>query len=632
MSSFVERPALIIGIALSTLCLLLGNALLSDRASWTPPTLKQFLRRNAGASTSLEEEEEGRPRGVIPSRASRKPRKKKGTVCCFKNSTNVNAADYIMTKSKMQALATNNYIMVTFANYNFLDFAENWVSHIQGLGITAYVVMAMDDAILKALVPQGINAFTTGTHLNKGNVGWFTPGFHELQVGKTDLLMELSKLGLDIILSDVDTVWLRNPIDYCERYRRADILAGANQLWNSTNDGGLEDWTRSGSTMLNIGILLLRGRKIVAEFLKEYHQRVVKNESSWDQQVFNDLLNNGLDDSKKDPDRLVAAYNGQLQLGVFPIALFTSGHPFFIQRLHERLGLQPYVAHAIYTLGKFAKRHRLRNRLLWHDKPSYFNPSNGFVSFDFDMPEEMLRNAKPVDDRIDISLLAGHFDLVHHQLLQLRNAFAIAQTLNRTLIIPQTWCGVDQSWGLPHSGCWPGTQFELPFPCPLDHLLLLDPIVGGFDEAGVLDEAEFGPPVDIREASFLYNPRLPAAVNASRLLVEVSDSGCDGVTTLGPTMRPHLDDQQVKALFTNATTYKIIHFSSMLGAFGNFSDAADSGKFERRMKRSTGFFCCTEVDGVTGKVNYDAWFDRMPHLDKSGRVWNATWKPMLIPN
>lgn len=54
--------------------------------------------------------------------------------------------------------------------------------------------------------------------------------------------------------------------------------------------------------------------------------------------------------------------------------------------------------------------------------------------------------------------------------LQLRNAFALATILNRTLILPQLWCGLDRYWA-PHSGTLPGSEFKLPFVCPADHVL-----------------------------------------------------------------------------------------------------------------------------------------------------------------
>ena len=53
-------------------------------------------------------------------------------------------------------------------------------------------------------------------------------------------------------------------------------------------------------------------------------------------------------------------------IGIFPVALFCSGHTYFTQRMPDKLGLKPYVAHATFQFsGTPGKRHRMRERFLW---------------------------------------------------------------------------------------------------------------------------------------------------------------------------------------------------------------------------------------------------------------------------
>ena len=59
-------------------------------------------------------------------------------------------------------------------------------------------------------------------------------------------------------------------------------------------------------------------------------------------------------------------YDGTLAIGILPVALFASGHTYFVQRLHERMGLEVYCVHATFQYsGTTGKRHRMRERLLW---------------------------------------------------------------------------------------------------------------------------------------------------------------------------------------------------------------------------------------------------------------------------
>ena len=59
---------------------------------------------------------------------------------------------------------------------------------------------------------------------------------------------------------------------------------------------------------------------------------------------------------------------------------------------------------------------------------------------------------------------------------QIRVGMALATLLNRTLVIPELWCGADRWWA-PHGGIIPGSSLHLPFLCPLDHVLDLEQCV-----------------------------------------------------------------------------------------------------------------------------------------------------------
>jgi len=98
----------------------------------------------------------------------------------------------------------------------------------------------------------------------------------------------------------------------------------------------------------------------------------------------------------------------------------------------------------------------------------------------------------------------GHIALVEHQLRQLASGFALAKLLGRVLVLPPLVCGYDKYWGsLSADGMIPGgPAFAAPiYHCPLDHVL--EPYALHLDTTG-------------REWSFLANPRLGAAFNASR--------------------------------------------------------------------------------------------------------------------
>lgn len=46
----------------------------------------------------------------------------------------------------MQGLAdSEGYLMVTWSNHHYVDFVRTWVKHVTGVGVSGYVVGAMDE-------------------------------------------------------------------------------------------------------------------------------------------------------------------------------------------------------------------------------------------------------------------------------------------------------------------------------------------------------------------------------------------------------------------------------------------------------------------------------------------------------
>ena len=40
--------------------------------------------------------------------------------------------------------------MVTWANYNYLDFVQNWILHLKRINVTTYMIGTIDEKLLKA--------------------------------------------------------------------------------------------------------------------------------------------------------------------------------------------------------------------------------------------------------------------------------------------------------------------------------------------------------------------------------------------------------------------------------------------------------------------------------------------------
>jgi len=82
-----------------------------------------------------------------------------------KDAVDVDPEAYALSREFMETFAEDNFIMVTWANYHYLDFVLNWVEHVEASGVQAYVVGAMDNELLQELVGRGIHTFSMDSGL-----------------------------------------------------------------------------------------------------------------------------------------------------------------------------------------------------------------------------------------------------------------------------------------------------------------------------------------------------------------------------------------------------------------------------------------------------------------------------------
>lgn len=531
-------------------------------------------------------------------------------------------ADWELTKERAHAAAENGYLMVTWANLHYSDFARSWVYFVKKCGLKGYMVGAMDDDMLKHLVEKGVSTWRMNTGITKNDLGWGSPNFHKMGRWKIKLIKIFLDLDVTVIISDIDTAWMKNPIPYFERFKEADILTSTDQLGPTVKDDSLERWPHAGSAM-NIGIMMFRKNSI--GFVEKWIELLEKSDI-WDQNAFNDMIRQGSKPSGV--NGLFKGYNDQLTVGILPSSIFASGHTFFVQRLYEEYKLEPYVAHATFQYsGTPGKRHRFREMLLWDDPPEYFDDPKGFITFPLHIPEDMLKASAPgdTDKMLKPEQVLPHFRLIHHQLLQIRNALAIATITGRVVVMPELWAGVDKYWAPLYAGRIPGSHFKLPFRPPMDHIFDLE---GGW--ARSWPENEFGPDIKFREKSFMQNPRLPEERKKNKVIVEIcTEPGCnagdapakvqDGKVKLAA----NLTSDQILIALKEVQNVKFLEYPTMFNAFKNFTKEDDFKKFFNRLKHYVASFCCLE-QRHPGWGWYDFWFD-IPHVDRFNRQFNGTW-------
>ena len=216
--------------------------------------------------------------------------------------------------------------------------------------------------------------------------------------------------------------------------------------------------------------------------------------------------------------------NASVTIGTFPIAEVSNGHTFFIQKLHDIVGVPPVCVHTTYQYGDgdypYGKRERLRDAHLWLLDTPENHWSGRFLRLT-SAPAQMLAPRKAVV--LDPAAFdPGHCVRSHLKLSMLQrqwlmDAFILAKELDRIVVLPPLWCMLDRFWTI-IDHCLIGSQVEMPQPfvCPLDHSYELPRLVGD---------------LKWREHSFFSNPQAPPSLLANSLTLRIGAQAAGIPTT-----------------------------------------------------------------------------------------------------
>jgi hypothetical protein len=355
--------------------------------------------------------------------------------------------------------------------------------------------------------------------------------------------------------------------------------------------------------------MLFRPRPQTAAFVKDFYETMVNDPgfgtTLWDQDLFNKMAKRGADhSSNRDKDWLLTN-DGAVKVQILDVVDYSNGQVMYCQQLPMRLNKTGIAVHNTFQFGGSpGKRSRFREFRFWlADPPEYYNVP--VLTYTF-MPAKRLIEAGPNSAK-------DHFALVNPQLTALRQAWGLARALGRRLVLPRFIAGLDRAW-FPSfygkgTGQFPGSDplFTLPFNPPSDHILDYEMM----ERLGLLDE--------VREFSFLQNPKVPAEHHHDIVHVDWTASAAPGAALLGS------KSDAILASLGELNSARVLHFTSMPpGAYGGHSDAQQEAQFVDHMRGMGGIWCCEQP----GHVWYDLLWDVGPHKDRHGRdrdEWKITY-------
>ena len=245
-----------------------------------------------------------------------------------RNSTKITSP---VTQTYADVRHVNNLVIIMALNNGYLDFFLNWFASYKKLNLTVPIVLIAEDKVVYDKVAKlDIDIITiiesNYTKINQ-TVIFQSKQFMDLTLRRHTYVLSYLLAGRDVIFSDTDTVWLKNPIPY---------FTGEYDIWMQYDT----------PEILCPGTMAVISTKETIEFFQKLTKGLAKYEYS-DQPFLNDKL-------KKSKLRIRG-----LDTGLFP-----SGKLYF-QFFTKKQKSGVAVVHNNWIRGHDKKVNRFKKFNLW---------------------------------------------------------------------------------------------------------------------------------------------------------------------------------------------------------------------------------------------------------------------------
>jgi len=532
--------------------------------------------------------------------------------------------------------AVQNSLITTAVDQKYMIWGRNWAKALQANGVTNLFIGAMDAEALRLSEAEGIPAVALG-QMRQGT------SWHSANRYKIRLVQGVVELGFDVLFTDGDVTFIRDPMPFLFKYPDAGVLISTDLLIREKPfpmKNGLENtyeiYTKQRAD-LNVGIMFVRATRHTERMVNHWAE-ISNADMAKSMQTFFVSLVRELAWCQPNPqhEELSNCYNGTVPVGLLPMDLFAGGYIFFVERLPQRDNLPVISVHATYQVhqGLDGKRERLRHAHLWFlDGDDYFQPAGGLLTMaPFELPAwvhdpaAVKRYQAGGDlENAHVNRTLTHMALVHHQMRQLRCALLVAHALGRTLVMPDFTVLLDNTW-YPMNGAWPGYRKFGPFVAPLDHVLHMTNLKTQN--------------INYRSSTFLEHPKVKPTIGQGDVAtvdfvdnapVTVDKDGGRVTLPKGATQA-----QVVEGLKGHPA--KVLHLSSTMDIVRGLDDPGEHQAFADRINKTPMLWCCITKNVATefgqpfppGHIYYDFWYDQ-EHRDRFGRKFSAQWDLRVGP-
>jgi len=173
--------------------------------------------------------------------------------------------------SAHQYKCKNNLLVVAFGNSEYTKVILQWLLLLGKLNVSNYLIVSLDEKLYKLLSYFGYHAVRSDF---SGSLGQFW-------TYRSVILKKILECGLNIVHSDADALWLKNPIPEYFSKVEFDILSSQGTIWPPEI---LEKW----GFVLCSGLVYYRSSQKVIKIFDSLIKASAKCND--DQRAFNNIL------------------------------------------------------------------------------------------------------------------------------------------------------------------------------------------------------------------------------------------------------------------------------------------------------------------------------------------------------
>ncbi|KAF3339815.1 UDP-galactose:fucoside [Carex littledalei] len=142
----------------------------------------------------------------------------------------------------------NKSVILGISGESYRDMLMSWVCRLRYLGVTNFIVYALDLETYEFSILQGLPVFMdtqSPRNISFENCHFGTECFQRVTKVKSRMVLKILKLGYNVLLSDVDVYWFQNPLPYLSSFGPGVLMAQSDEF-NETSPINLPRRLNSG--------------------------------------------------------------------------------------------------------------------------------------------------------------------------------------------------------------------------------------------------------------------------------------------------------------------------------------------------------------------------------------------------